>query len=311
MKAEHAATAPARCVSLDSARPNGLMTAPSLSHLEFCLKHVNKHTLMNRWIAVEQSAHFVLEQKEKKAVVTKQCRIIVAGAKHWVLQVACGQTVEELIPTWKYCCALEQLIPQDMSVGRVEKFVSQCITELHELPPDASQTSSAEEVEEEEQMDVEDENALAGVQPQISAAEPASKTSSTAPTVPAQAINSNASIGFKLVAPRPSTREEWRARTEVMQQVKRNRTIAAMAFTAVYTFLMRILSFDAYLLLLFFLEVLVFYVMTHYKDISIHLGKRVAASRVNRLKDWFTFALRRKKEKGKDHPHSDSEGEEQ
>ena len=135
------------------------MTAPSLSHLEFCLKHVNKHTLMNRWIAVEQSAHFVLEQKEKKAVVTKQCRIIVAGAKHWVLQVACGQDRGGAHSyAWKSTVVrCEQLIPQDMSVGRVEKFVSQCITELHELPPDASQTSSAEEVEEEEQMDVEDE----------------------------------------------------------------------------------------------------------------------------------------------------------
>jgi hypothetical protein len=102
---------------------------------------------------------------------------------------------------------------------------------------------------------------------------------------------------FFILARRPKTKEEWRQREDVLRQARRNRTAAIMAFFALYTFLMRVMNFDGYLLLLVVLEVFLFYISTYYKEIAIRMAKRGAENRVNRVKDWFYFGLTRHDER--------------
>jgi hypothetical protein len=68
---------------------------------------VNRHSVTNKWLTVDETRWFELVMKERKALTTQQCRILVKGAPHLPLQLSTGSSVQFLYPTWQYLKLIE------------------------------------------------------------------------------------------------------------------------------------------------------------------------------------------------------------
>ena len=303
--------------------------AVTMDGVFFNLSKGNNHSLINKWVSVDETKFFTLQTKEKKAHFGEQCRIIVRGAKHFPLVLSSGPSTERLYPTWLYVRHLQdEGIPKDITdYHDVERWVKNHVTELiRAAKARAAASTSQQSLGENEEFDestsdsdidpdVKNESVYivqgSGQQPTaVRAGTPSSPSGPVPPQSPGmgpastmpeknqstkQAATSHGGL-FKLTV-RPQTKEEYKNIEAIRIQVRRNRTVLAMIFTVFYTLLMRYLSFDGYMLFLFILEGFVYYMGMNYRQVAVYFAKRGAKSRVNRVKDWFFFGVRGKDER--------------
>jgi hypothetical protein len=117
-----------------------------LEDVVWVAQRVNKHSLTNKWLLVDESRCFELLMKEHKAVTTQQCRILVKGAAHLPLQLSCGTSVQFLYPTWQYLKLIEAsgAVPnvpaaryrevEDWMVQHMREFQDQRLIDASALP---------------------------------------------------------------------------------------------------------------------------------------------------------------------------------
>lgn len=292
-----------------------LVSSPSAfpgNNVVFIVARVNKHSVFNKWLTIDETANFLFQQKEKKAYTSQQCRIVVKGAKHFPLQISAGPSTEFLYPTWAYVKTLEGAIPLDLEGGYkgVESWVENHVREVagnNRKGGGGSDTGAScvfQREEDDEELlqalnDAADDDDEEEEEGEFVDSAPSSFASSRMSPEPRGGNKTGGGIssffsGFYLAAGRPQTKDEWNNRVQRIEHAKRNRTIVIMVFFGFYTFLMRILSFDGYLLLLVLLEIFLFYLATNYRSLILTLAKRGAKTRFNRFKDWFTFGVARK-----------------
>lgn len=442
---------------------------PALSDVVFAPEKVSHHTFFNSWIVEDETRNFAFLRKEKKAVVTFQCRIIVKGAKHIQMQIAAGPNVDFLLPTWLLIRYVQsELLPPCLleDYNLVEKWMSCFIQEVKNISTKTATAMAMGSKEDEMILNrsgetreysvrmtrhlvhaaaamvnaqdlfmglishYKDEAAGAGgggsgggngsfflmsgnstsgskgrdddddhlpsaaaaaaathlpgarrkdqqhhhdeehkpslftrlfgelkgttelmrdKQERRNAAAGGIDSSSSAPGSPAlpqqqqehselspaqHQILDNAKL-FTLVPaayrappnpltwksgakwlldaaqatirantkddyrarfflPRPQTKDEWRLQEVLREQAKANRRDMAMVVMFLFLTICRFVSFDLFLILAGFVLYGTRYIFTEYKNIFIFFTKRTARSRVNRVKDWFTFGVRRK-----------------
>jgi hypothetical protein len=323
--------------SLDGPPNGGLQLVTE--QLWFTLTTANNHTLMNKWLTVEETKYFSLQKKEKKASMTQQCRIIVKGAKHLPLQISSGPTIDFLMSTWMYCKRLEaDHIPKEAKYQEVEAWMKNHVRELvnkakmekaqGKEPTPAGEAGKGKEGvgndrrkngdgEESSSSDDEDSKGVCLVRSRTTEGpqtplrpggqQGGQNKSTSSGNAASAAAGGGGGVGLWKLTMRPQTREEYANVEQLREQVRKNRTFVAMIATFLYTLILRYLPFDGYLLFLLALEVGVYYVGMNYKSLAKTLAKRSAKSRVNRIKDWFYFGVRRKAERA----DSDSDSEEE
>ena len=57
-----------------------------LEDVVWVAQRVNKHSITNKWLTVDSTRSFEMLMKEKSAMTTQQCRILVRGAARLPLQ---------------------------------------------------------------------------------------------------------------------------------------------------------------------------------------------------------------------------------